>query len=347
MNKQYLSLSISRQLAADYPVGDPFGGHLYGQRSMPFVVLGVVGTGLAVASAVTAVGAVATVGVAIAAVSVVAAAAMVVGTVMTIVGMATGNESLKKIGGYVSMAGGVASLGAGIAGSLTAAETATSGVQASTKATGGTDALSLSHSPLPEAATVTPKAIPTPTPITTPIPAPSGINAFSDIKGTGAINSVSPATPATTTAIQSPTGIQAPQTQVVGAPKVDIVGAPKVGGVGDTVGDKVGSWWDKITPAQATMYAEGAKGVGGILQGAYQGKVAGATNDINQKQVDLNAQAQALSIQESQNKTNNGNAVGHLNMKTANWSYKTPQQQAQELALVTPEWQEPTQVVNK
>jgi len=126
MNKNTLSLSVSRQLAGDFPVGDPFGGAAYGERNMPFIIapaFAAVGTAVAAgAGAMAVAGAV---------VTAVGAVATVAGIGMTVVGAITGNESLMKIGGYVGLAGGVA----GLAGMGVSAMASTASAAAATTAT--------------------------------------------------------------------------------------------------------------------------------------------------------------------------------------------------------------------
>jgi hypothetical protein len=131
----YLSLSISRALAKEHPVGDPFGGPAYGDRNMPFFIgpaigaaaatVGAVGTtvaaGSAAAAAGVAVGAVTATTAAISVVSAIATVVTVVGTVLTVVGAVTGNEKLLKVGGYMALAGGVAGFAASGASALTTA----------------------------------------------------------------------------------------------------------------------------------------------------------------------------------------------------------------------------------
>lgn len=83
--KTYLSLAVSRALAAEYPVGDPHGGPAYGERNAPAIA--------AVAAVVSNFSVVS-----------------MIGAALSVVGMVTGNETLTKIGGIVGLAGGVFSM---------------------------------------------------------------------------------------------------------------------------------------------------------------------------------------------------------------------------------------------
>ncbi len=136
----YLSLSISKALAKEHPVGDPFGGAAFGERNMPFFIgpaigaaaatIGAVGTTVAAGSAAAlsgvAVGAVTATTAAISVVSAIATVVTVVGTVLTVVGAITGNEKLLKVGGIMALAGGVTSLATAGASALTSASAAES-----------------------------------------------------------------------------------------------------------------------------------------------------------------------------------------------------------------------------
>ena len=100
MRKTYLSLAVSKAMAAEYPVGDPTGGAAYGKREMPVV---------AVAAAVWEVSAAVEVGfAALTAFEAVAVVSSVVGAV----GVVTGNQDLVKIGLVGSVVGGVGSFAA-------------------------------------------------------------------------------------------------------------------------------------------------------------------------------------------------------------------------------------------
>jgi len=147
MNKQYLSLSISRALAIEYPIGDPFGGPAYGERNMPFIVgpaIGAAATSIGVAAAGATL---ATVGAAaLTTVTAIGAVATVAGLAMSVIGMATGDKSLMKIGMYVGLAGGVAGLATwGASAGLSAASTefgaATSAAKSAQASAGADSAL--------------------------------------------------------------------------------------------------------------------------------------------------------------------------------------------------------------
>lgn len=123
MNKTYLSLSVSRQLRGEFPIGDPFGGPAYGEKNMPFAAVGgaiaaaatAASSALGITAAAGAISAAVATGTGIGAaisltVTAIANVAMVAGLAMTVVGVATGDKELMKIGGIVGLAGGVASL---------------------------------------------------------------------------------------------------------------------------------------------------------------------------------------------------------------------------------------------
>jgi hypothetical protein len=100
MRKTYLSLAVSRAMAAEHPIGDPTGGAAYGKREMPAV---------AVAVAVWEVAAAVEIGfAALTAFEAIAVVSSVVGAV----GAVTGNQDLVKIGLVGSIVGGVGSFAA-------------------------------------------------------------------------------------------------------------------------------------------------------------------------------------------------------------------------------------------
>lgn len=84
--KTYLSLSLSRALAAEYPVGDPYGGPAYGERNAPAVV--------AVVTFVAAN----------------AGTIAMVGLALNVAGAITGNKTLSTVGTVMSLVGGGFSL---------------------------------------------------------------------------------------------------------------------------------------------------------------------------------------------------------------------------------------------
>lgn len=147
MDKTYLSLSISRAMALEHPVGDPFGGPAYGQRNMPFIIGPAVGVAAAAVGVAAAGATIATVGAAaLAVVGAIGAVATVAGLAMTLVGAVTGNKSLMKIGGIVGLAGGVAGLAsaglsAGIGMVSTDFAAATSAADAAAAANAGSSGL--------------------------------------------------------------------------------------------------------------------------------------------------------------------------------------------------------------
>lgn len=84
--KTYLSLSVSRALQSEYPIGDPYGGPAYGEKNAPAVI--------AVVAFVAAN----------------AGTIALVGMAMNVVGAVTGNATLSKIGTVMSLVGGGFSL---------------------------------------------------------------------------------------------------------------------------------------------------------------------------------------------------------------------------------------------
>lgn len=84
--KTYLSLSLSRAIAAEYPIGDPYGGPAYGERNAPAVVAVV--TFIAANAGTIA----------------------LVGTALSVVGSVTGNKTLSRVGMVMGVVGGGFSL---------------------------------------------------------------------------------------------------------------------------------------------------------------------------------------------------------------------------------------------
>jgi len=84
--KTYLSLSLSRALAAEFPIGDPYGGPAYGERNAPAVV--------AVVAFVAAN----------------AGTIAMIGLALNVAGAITGNKTLSTIGTVMSVVGGGFSL---------------------------------------------------------------------------------------------------------------------------------------------------------------------------------------------------------------------------------------------
>lgn len=101
--KIYLSLSQSRQLASEYPIGDPFGGPAYGKKEL----FGLIAGAAAIFEGVTAWGAATTL------ISTIAAGAAIVGGALTIVGTLTGDANLTQIGGIIGLGGAAISLATG------------------------------------------------------------------------------------------------------------------------------------------------------------------------------------------------------------------------------------------
>jgi len=96
--KTYMSRAVSRAMAAEHPVGDPFGGPAFGERNDPVSAAISIGTMFATGSAMMA-GSV-MVGIAFA------------GAAVSLVGNITGNKTLMQIGAVAGIVGGLGSMGA-------------------------------------------------------------------------------------------------------------------------------------------------------------------------------------------------------------------------------------------
>ena len=92
MQRTYLSREMTRALALDHPIGDPFGGTAYGERNGPAVAL--IGAALSIEVGLT-IGITSLVG-----------GLMVAGGVLSGLGAITGNETLSKLGMVAGLAGG-------------------------------------------------------------------------------------------------------------------------------------------------------------------------------------------------------------------------------------------------
>jgi hypothetical protein len=315
MNKNYLSLSISRQLASDYPIGDPFSGAAYGKREFPFIIAP------AVAAVGTAVGFAAT---AVAVVGAVSAIATVVGIGLTVVGAVTGDKDLMKIGGIIGIAGGIGSLatsalsaGMDLAVSATAeASLAAAPTEASLAAAGapiestmaaaqaaeaaGTNGLAQSAGGFMADTAVTANAATAATQVPSVAVDSSG-GALSST-GLNGVNSVAPS------AIESPAKVAA------------------------NVGTNTGSWTDSFTglfkdvgsdpstimgspQAKAQLLTEGLKLGAGALQGAN-------TQSNADRQFKQDQQVIDYKLMNSERSYANGNTQGRLDISTAPW---TPQ----------------------
>ena len=147
LQKTYLSRAMTRAMALDHPIGDPFGGPAYGERRDPVSAI------VAVASmAASAGGAAALIGGTIT-LGTVAAGLAFAGGAMSLVGNATGNRDLMKIGTIASVAGGIGGFfdAAGFAGTVAKDAAAVSGATGSTAAMpgdfGATEAAAAAQSP--------------------------------------------------------------------------------------------------------------------------------------------------------------------------------------------------------
>ena len=129
VRKTYLSLELSRALAHEFPVGDPFGGPAYREKNMPVVALaGMAASGAAIVSA----GGFVAAGL--------ATSMAFIGSALSFVGQISGNEKLAKIGGIVGLGGGITNIAqnwGSISESLSgAAETASTAAEAAEAGSG-------------------------------------------------------------------------------------------------------------------------------------------------------------------------------------------------------------------
>lgn len=120
-NTLYLSLSESRMLSSEFPIGDPFGGPASGMRQAP--VIAIAG---AVAGTAAGIGMLGTTMFGIAGLGSLVGGTLIAGSVMSGIGTITGNKKLAKIGGTLSLIGGVAGFASG---AMTAAGQAASAGQ--------------------------------------------------------------------------------------------------------------------------------------------------------------------------------------------------------------------------
>ncbi len=127
MQKTYLSRSIDRTLEAEYPVGDPYHGPVYGEKRAP--VTAVVGGIAAMAGAETMIG-------------MVLAGMTIAGGALSLVGAVAGNETLAKIGGVIGLvgAGGLAISSLVDAAGTAAGAADINGMEAGNMPTGPTEA---------------------------------------------------------------------------------------------------------------------------------------------------------------------------------------------------------------
>jgi hypothetical protein len=96
--KTYMSRAITRAMAVDHPVGDPFGGAAYGERNDPISAAISIGTMFATGSAMMT--------------GSVMAGIAFAGAAVSLVGNVTGNKTLMQIGAIAGLAGGLGSMGA-------------------------------------------------------------------------------------------------------------------------------------------------------------------------------------------------------------------------------------------
>lgn len=106
MQKTYLSRAVTRAMALDHPVGDPFGGAAYGERNDPISAVISIGT---MAGTYAAAGS-------FAAMTLMQGLTFA-GAALSLAGNVTGNRTLSKIGMVAGLAGGVGMLAESITGS--------------------------------------------------------------------------------------------------------------------------------------------------------------------------------------------------------------------------------------
>lgn len=143
--KTYLSRAMTRAMALDHPIGDPYGGPAYGQRNDPVSAIISLGTMFATGGAVMAGTATLMQGL------------MFAGAAVSLVGNVTGNRTLSRIGMITGLAGGVGALAesAGLFASGTMGETFGYGANAA-----GAAGAAPGVAPVGEALAQTPTAVP-------------------------------------------------------------------------------------------------------------------------------------------------------------------------------------------
>jgi len=100
LQKTYLSREMTRAMALDHPIGDPFGGPAYGERRDPVSAIVAIGSMMATAgTAATLAAGFTWAGL--------AAGVAFAGGALSLVGNVTGNKSLMKVGSVAMLAGGL------------------------------------------------------------------------------------------------------------------------------------------------------------------------------------------------------------------------------------------------
>jgi len=182
--KTYLSREMTRAMALDHPIGDPFGGPAYGERREPVSAILAIGSMVAGYGAATAAGA--TLG------AMVLGGMAMAGGALSLIGNVSGNAKLQKFGAIVGLigSGGLALSNLAQAGATTAVGEAAAGEAAkagaeTAAAAGGEAAASTAASTAAEAAAApaaasTPQALQTANltaPLEAPVTAAPSINA--------------------------------------------------------------------------------------------------------------------------------------------------------------------------
>lgn len=198
LQKTYLSRAMTRAMALDHPIGDPFGGAAYGERRDPVsAIVAVASMAASAGGAAALIGGTFTLGT-------VAAGLAFAGGAMSLIGNATGNKDLMKIGTVASIAGGIGGFfdAAGFAGNVakdgagwvSGESLPTGDVGAGQAAAGSAPSVSeqIINAPAPAVqpppSPTIPDAAVAPTP--TPTPAPSGL--AEDLLGGAATNGSAP-----------------------------------------------------------------------------------------------------------------------------------------------------------
>lgn len=97
--KTYLSRAMTRAMALEHPIGDPYGGAAYGERNEPVSAILAIGTMMGTYAAAGTFAAMT-----------LAQGLMFAGAALSLVGNVSGNKTLSRVGMVVGIAGGVGSL---------------------------------------------------------------------------------------------------------------------------------------------------------------------------------------------------------------------------------------------
>lgn len=271
--KTYLSVSVSRVLQSEYPMGDPFGGPAYGEKAMPFVaVVAAVWGAAALGGAITAIAAATTVAATIGAAFTAIAA---IGAITAGVGVITGNQRLVKIGGIMGLVGGVGAL-AGSVGMFGAMDAPLSSIGSAVDA-GEVTGAGITGSEAAGLTTTAPASFPeiTGAPINT---ANDTLNAYSSLDAAG----VQPSS------IVNPTpAAPAPSSAATPAAPPSAVELVKSAAPGKGVADSATTWFDKFTSFVTNKDNAAIVKIGGDFVGGYFDKNKQAQAGLADAQADL------------------------------------------------------------